>query len=244
MVDAGILGPKDRTELIDGHLLEMAPQNAPHRAVIVEDTKLFVDALRDTVYSVQVQSTLPLDCRNVPEPEYTVFRGSGEDLLTGEADEIPLIGKVSDPTLPTDRTDKLRCYASNAIPEYGIVNLRNETIEVYRDPADEEYRQRLTKTKGEPIEALFSETVSFEVDVLLPTVSSDHDRRPYCSLVGAWVVFARRSMAFSRAFRTLRLKPSNVARFTGLASKRRSNSSRFISAQSSSSVSVTPSRGR
>lgn len=48
MVETGVLGPEDHTELIEGYLVEMTAQNAPHRAVIVNGTKLFVDLLRDT----------------------------------------------------------------------------------------------------------------------------------------------------------------------------------------------------
>lgn len=48
MDETGVLGPKVRTELLDGYLVEMTAQNAPHRAVIINGTKLFVDLLRDT----------------------------------------------------------------------------------------------------------------------------------------------------------------------------------------------------
>lgn len=48
MAETGVLGLEDHTEFIDGYLVEMTAQNAPHRAVIVNRTKLFVDLLRDT----------------------------------------------------------------------------------------------------------------------------------------------------------------------------------------------------
>ena len=48
MAETGVLGLEDHTEFIDGYLVEMTAQNAPHRAVIVNGTKLFVDLLRDT----------------------------------------------------------------------------------------------------------------------------------------------------------------------------------------------------
>jgi Uma2 family endonuclease len=175
MVEVGILEADDRTELLDGHIVEMVAQNAPHRAVIVEANKLFVTALQGTGYSVQVQSTLPLDDDNVPEPDIAVFRGSGADLLEGEPDEIPLILEVADTSLEKDRTTKLRCYATNGIPEYWIVNLQNETVEVYREPADGEYRRRETMTRGEAVTSLFNESLSFEVDALLPKHPSDED---------------------------------------------------------------------
>ena len=34
MAETGVLGPEDHTELIKGYLVEMAVQNAPHRATV------------------------------------------------------------------------------------------------------------------------------------------------------------------------------------------------------------------
>ena len=168
MVDTGVLGPTDRTELVNGYLVEMTAQNAPHRAVIVEGTKLFVDLLHDTEYSVQVQATLPLDCRNVPEPDFAFFRGDGADLLEGEPDDVPLVIEVSDTTLAYDRTDTLVCYASNDIPEYWIVNLRKRTLECYRGPADDEYRERRTLDPADTVAPEFDDALSVRVEALLP----------------------------------------------------------------------------
>ena len=175
MAETGVLGPEDRTELIDGYLIEMTAQNAPHRAAIVNGTKLFVDLLRNTRYSVQVQSTLPLDCRNVPEPDFAIFRGDGSDLLDGEPDEVPLIVEVSDTTLTYDRTTKLVCYASNDIPEYWIVNLQTQTLECYRNPAADEYRERRTLERGATVAPRFEDALELAVADLLPTQSEEEE---------------------------------------------------------------------
>jgi Uma2 family endonuclease len=173
MAETGVLGPEDHTELIDGYLVEMTARNAPHRAVIVNGTKLFVDLLRDTDYSVQVQSTLPLDCRDVPEPDFAIFRGGGSDLLDGEPEEIPLIVEVADTTLTYDRTEKLVCYASNDIPEYWIVNLQAQTLECYHNPADDEYRERRTLERDDSIAPRFDDTLELTVADLLPARSKE-----------------------------------------------------------------------
>lgn len=34
MAETGVLGPEDRTELINGYLVEMTAQHAPHRATV------------------------------------------------------------------------------------------------------------------------------------------------------------------------------------------------------------------
>lgn len=168
MVDTGILDPDDRTELLDGRIIEMTAPNAPHRAAVIKATEHFIECLRDEPYVTQTQSTLPLDRQNVPEPDLAVLGGSADDLIDGEPNDIPLIVEVADATLRKDQTEKLRCYATNDIPEYWIINLQSDTVEVYREPADDEYRRRTTMTRGGTVTALFLETFSFAVDALLP----------------------------------------------------------------------------
>lgn len=46
--ETGVLGPEDCPELLGGYFVERTAQNAPHCAVIVKGTKLFVDLLRGT----------------------------------------------------------------------------------------------------------------------------------------------------------------------------------------------------
>lgn len=168
MSNEGILDPDTRTELIDGRILEMVAQNSPHRAAVIKTNELLVVALHDKPYVVQTQSTLPLDGRNVPEPDVAILSGTPDELLDGEPDEIPLIIEVADTSLATDRTDKLVCYASNGIPEYWIVNLQAGTLEVYREPANGEYRERRTFTLGDTVTLLFDETLTVDVGDVLP----------------------------------------------------------------------------
>ena len=168
MSEEGILEPDERTELIDGYIVDMVAHNAPHRAALIKTNDLLVVALHDKPYVVQTQSTLPLDCQNVPEPDLAVLGGTADDLLEKEPDNIPLIVEVAETSLATDRTDKLVCYASNGIPEYWIVNLQAGTLEVYREPADGEYRERRTFTPGGTVTLRFDETLTVDVSDLLP----------------------------------------------------------------------------
>ena len=47
--------------------------------------------------------------------------------------------EISEKTLHRDQTDKLEAYARNAIPEYWIYNLHNNTLEVHQKPRDNQY---------------------------------------------------------------------------------------------------------
>lgn len=175
MAETSVLEPTDRTELINGYLVEMTAQNAPHRAAVAKVDRQFQDMLGDRAYWVQTQSTLPLDCRNVPEPDIAILGGVPDDLLDGEPDDIPLIIEVADTTLAYDRTDKLACYASNGIPEYWIVNLQHRTLECYRGPEGDEYRERRTLDPTDTGSPQFDDTLSIAVETVLPAQSSEGD---------------------------------------------------------------------
>lgn len=171
MVETGILGPEDQTELIHGQVRQLVAQNAPHRAAIIKANALLVDRLRGTPYVLQTQSTLPLDDANVLEPDFAVLSGTPDDLIDGEPDEIPLIIEVSDSTLAYDRTEKLAVYAANGLPEYWIVNLQNRTLEVYREPDGPDYRERRTFGPGASVVPQFDALDAIAVDDVLPKAS-------------------------------------------------------------------------
>ncbi|MFB6273437.1 MAG: Uma2 family endonuclease [Salinibacter sp.] len=170
MADAGILAPDDSVELIDGQIVEMSPENSPHRAAIMKASRAFVLALEGKGYALQTQSTLPLDERNVPEPDLAVLRGTPDDVLEEEP-AVVLVVEVADTSLEQDRTVKQTLYAQNDVPEYWVVNLRDRTVEVYWEPGPSEYRQRRTRSKEEPATPRFEDAPSFEVESLLPARS-------------------------------------------------------------------------
>lgn len=170
MAEAGVLGPDDSVELIDGQIVEMSPENSPHRVAIMKASRTFMLALEGKGYALQTQSTLPLDERNVPEPDLAVLRGTPDDVLEGEP-PVVLVVEVADASLDQDRTVKQALYAQNAIPEYWIVNLRERTVEVYSELGTTEYRQRRTLAEEETITPQFEGAPSVDVASMLPTPS-------------------------------------------------------------------------
>lgn len=146
MGEVGILTEDDPVELIHGQILEMSPENSPHRICIAKANRLFVEALSGTDCFVQPQSTLPLDEHNVPEPDLAVLRGTPDALMEGEL-PVVLAVEVADSSLERDRTVKQALYAQAGIPAYWIVNLRARTVEVYTEPDEERYRERSTRAE-------------------------------------------------------------------------------------------------
>jgi Uma2 family endonuclease len=87
-----------------------------------------------------VQSQQPLVCTetHVPEPDFAVIRGRIEDYteLPTAADAFCVV-EVADASFERDAGEKLTAYAKAAIAQYVILNLRNNTAQVYTMPDKE-----------------------------------------------------------------------------------------------------------
>jgi len=169
LIDEGVLGPDDKVELLEGVIVAMAPEGTRHEVAIDKGA----EALRLAVAgrgAVRVQHSLHIGSRSVPEPDIALVRGKHDDYVRARPKTALLVVEVSDSSLIQDRLTKAPIYAAAGIPEYWIVNLRNDTIEVCRTPDAKaaRYVETLVARRGERLPlAVLSET-SVAVDDLLP----------------------------------------------------------------------------
>ena len=166
-VDAGVFGPGDRLELIDGQLLAMNPQGSRHAALV----GLTGEILRATFgagYTVRMQCPLAVGDDSEPEPDLAVVPGREVDYLDAHPTTALLVVEVSDDSLLRDRTAKQRLYARHGIPEYWILALPDARLEVYRDPTDAGYRAVLMRRAGESIAPQARPAAAIAVGDLLP----------------------------------------------------------------------------
>jgi Uma2 family endonuclease len=166
MTEAGVFGPEDRLELLDGEIIDMPPQKSRHATAVT----LVAEALR-TIFgpgaTVRVQLPFCLDDRSEPEPDVAVVPGNPRDYRDAHPSRALLVCEVSDTTLAYDRGRKLAAYARAGIPEYWILDLTAETLEVCRKPAHSGYAQRWTVTEDERI-SIEGSAQRFLVRDLLP----------------------------------------------------------------------------
>ena len=71
---------------------------------------------------------------SMPEPDIAVVSGSDEDYRPGHPTTAVLVVEVSDTTLAIDQGRKARIHARAGIPDYWIVNLQKNVLEVRRRP--------------------------------------------------------------------------------------------------------------
>lgn len=167
MVLQDIFQPGERVELIDGLIIDMSPQKSFHAVAI----RLVEEALRSafaTGHDVRVQMPLALDDTSEPEPDVAVVPGKVRDYTHAHPTTAVLVVEVADATLRLDRNTKQAVYARNGIVEYWIVNLKNNSLEVYREHQADHYRFQAILHSSDTVQPLVRPDHAIAVADLLP----------------------------------------------------------------------------
>ena len=144
-----------RVQLIKGEVIQMPPMGHGH-VVAVWRTRTALEKLFASEHWVRQESPLSLAGDSEPEPDVAVVRG-GPDDYTDHPTTAVLVVEVADTTLRLDRRLAGLC-ASAGIPEYWIVDLRHQRLEVCREPVADEaeefgyrYGKRQTLERDEEV---------------------------------------------------------------------------------------------
>jgi Uma2 family endonuclease len=181
MLEQGLIHDGDPYELIDGLLVfknraaagEPPMTHGSRHIVTVMQLQRLDRRFDERGYFVQTQLPIAISDDDEPEPDAAIVRGRPQDYRQAMASgaDCRLVVEVADSSLRYDRRIKQRTYAAAGIPEYWIVNLRNNTVEVYEQPDRErgEYRVRRDRQPGETIEVNLPDgtTVAVHVDEVL-----------------------------------------------------------------------------
>jgi Uma2 family endonuclease len=167
MYEAGILGPDDRVELLDGEIILMNP-GRKHVVCTNRATAFLTEALGRRAI-VSIQNPLVIDIYNEPKPDVVVFKPR-EDFYASIAptpEYVLLAVEISDTTLAMDRKKKLPHYAASGVPEFLIEDLKHDVLHVYRDPAGSSYKTHFTLQRGDTISPIaFPDVVIKVVDLV------------------------------------------------------------------------------
>ncbi len=160
MIDAGILGPNDRVELLEGWVVDKMSRKPPHNGSIARITKRLVRKVPDE-WVVRVQSAITLR-DSEPEPDFAIVAGPEEIYFKRHpvASDIAVLMEVADSTLLGDRLSKGPLYAQARIPEYWIINLVQKQVEVYTSPRsgrDPGYRKKKVYSVDDSVPLILGE---------------------------------------------------------------------------------------
>jgi Uma2 family endonuclease len=137
----GLLRPRERVELIEGELVEMAPIGPDHVWYVIRLNEWLTARLHRVAF-VSPQNPVFLSEHNAPEPDFTVLRRhDGYRHAFPRVEDVLLMIEVSDSSVADDRRVQVPLYARHGVPELWWVNLPERRLEVYREPRDGQYRQ-------------------------------------------------------------------------------------------------------
>ncbi len=162
IIEAGILSPKDKVELVCGEIINMSPMGDDHIFSVLSFTQRLTATYRDEAL-VLVQCPIQIPPDSEPEPDFALLRLPIDRYKTKkpQPEDILLIIEVSDSTLAYDSGKKLSLYAKALIPEVWVRNLPENTLEVYRKPKKELYSVHSIHFSNEAITPLFSKKAFF-----------------------------------------------------------------------------------
>ena len=133
LIETGFFRSGDPVELVGGQLIVAEPQGSRHFAAV----QAREEALRKAFgrgWQIRGQGPLALDEDSEPEPDVAVVPGSFRDYVAGHPSRPALVVEIGESSLALDRDHKGSLYARAGLADYWIVNLLDQTLEVYRDP--------------------------------------------------------------------------------------------------------------
>jgi Uma2 family endonuclease len=131
---------RGQIELIRGRIVQMNPQGPEHADPI--------DELQDWSYEqateqFRIRVEKPIEIANLdscPETDVAWVRRGRYQSRHPQPGDVWLLIEVSHSSGEFDRREKLELYASAEIAEYWIVDVREQTITICRDPEGPAYR--------------------------------------------------------------------------------------------------------
>lgn len=141
--EAGLI-PKN-TELLYGFVYTKMSKS-PYHSFLVQLLQAML--LRTVPTGFVVRTEQPVTCSDSePEPDLAVAKGANEDFRLDHPHTAELVMEVCVTSHDYDRS-KLRAYASAGVKEVWLVLGPEKQIEVYRQPAGEQFNERTVHGPG------------------------------------------------------------------------------------------------
>ena len=169
LVDDGVLHPRDPVELLGGLVVAEPPVHPPYASATCRaETALRVAIGQQAV--LRARQPFIAGRSSLPEPEIAVVPGALADYDRGHPRRALLIVEVAEGTPQEHRLTRAPIYAAVGVPEYWLVNLGDDCVEVFRKPNAARRRYELVERveRGDDLVVLTLADASVAVDDLLP----------------------------------------------------------------------------
>jgi len=168
MLEAGILTAGDRVELLDGHIIEMVPQEPPHASTTSIVGNDFVVLFAGKAW-VRQQLPITIAPDSEPEPDIAVVKHDPQRYRHRHPipGDVYLLVEVADSTLNYDRDRKATVYAQANISEYWVIDVKQQQLLIFRKPQGDTYQVKQVLRAGDAIAPVAFPDVVVELSNLL-----------------------------------------------------------------------------
>lgn len=148
LIESGILRDR-KVELLQGELIEMAPESPIHTS----KTASGADYLRQKLSGLAlIREAHPITLSSSePEPDLAVVKGSSHADYTERhpyPEDVFLLVEIANSTLAYDLNEKQAAYAEANIQEYWVLDTAHKKLHVFRQPQTQSYQETLVLDSG------------------------------------------------------------------------------------------------
>jgi Uma2 family endonuclease len=166
MVQDGVIGAKDKVELIEGLLVSRMGRNRPHIAAGNVGLRT-LERIVPVGWYIAKEDPVVVSEWSKPEPDLAIVRGQARDYIDRDvmATDLALVVEIADSTLSADQKEMKRVYSASGIPVYWIVNLVDRQLEIYTDPTPDGYPSSLILKPGQNVSVVIGGVVCGPISV-------------------------------------------------------------------------------
>lgn len=168
MMEIGILPEESGWELIDGEIIHRVTIGSKHASVVRRLSRILERNFGE-LFQISGQNPIHIDEYNEPEPDIALLKPR-EDFYAEShprPEDVLLVIEISASTVEYDREHKKTLYAEAGIGEFWLVNLKDNTVEVYSQPKNGNYRLTRILERGENLQSGAIENLSLDVEEIL-----------------------------------------------------------------------------
>ncbi len=163
MIEQGIIPEDATTELLDGMIVhkdrgdlgEDPMGHSPAHVLVVSLLGALAARINGPARHLKIQLPICIAPLNEPEPDASIIRGQPRD-YAGRLplpDDVLCVFEVAQSSLERDAQEKLRSYAAAGIPQYVLINLRENQVAIHTlpDAAARMYASKTIAVKGQTV---------------------------------------------------------------------------------------------
>lgn len=150
MADVGVLKWGEHDELLNGVVMDPF-RISPLRASVMHQIAEPFFHLPKGSCTVSIRNPVRLDEYNELQPDMMLLRYAPGYYKTSHPgpEDVLLLVEVADVSLAYVREEKMPVYARTGIAEAWLVNLMEQTIEIYREPSSAGYATKIILRAGD-----------------------------------------------------------------------------------------------